>query len=594
MSKIFEGFARVSRPRVDRPERDVYYARLLKGVLIVVILLMVLYLFIRKVNDFHIILPDLIILGITFTLGLAYILLLKGKFYASASITILVTFSGMTYIGMTSMGIRDAAVLTYILAIIFTALLLGKLAALVVTILSILSVWIMIVLENRGLIVYDPWNIELIARDVSFVILFTFILMLFYESIMNKYIRELSESRAGYKEVNEKLSKQNSEIKHINQELKRAMEKAEESDRLKTAFLANLSHEIRTPMNGIIGFSELVISSDISEKERKEYNSIIANSCKQLLGVVNDIIDISKIESGVLELHKQEVNLNELMREVYEHHALNARQKSLKLEFIPGLEDTFASISTDDIKLKQIFNNLVGNAIKFTREGFVKFGYILKGKELEFFVIDSGLGIAKEKQKEIFERFIQVNSGHARMYGGTGLGLSIARAYIEKMGGKIWFHSEENSGTQFYFTLPMTKDSTSSVKKNDQKEAIVDYSARALIVEDIEYNEILLKGMLKKFSLELIFARNGQEALDLFQQNKDLDLIFMDIKLPDSDGLDITREIRKRDQKIPIIAQTAYAFAEDREKALQAGCNEVLTKPINQKALDKILSGFLK
>jgi signal transduction histidine kinase/CheY-like chemotaxis protein len=594
MAHLFTAYGKINRPRFDRPGRDVFYARLLSTILVVLIILMAVYFVVREIHEQRLITPDIIILGNIVTLILAYYLLRKGHFTISASITIMVTFIGMTYIGMTSMGIRDAAVITYLVIIIFSALLLGKLAALITTILSIISVWVMIYLENQGQIVYEPWAIELIARDVSFVLITTFVLMVFYENVMNRYIREISESKAEYQKISEQLTGQYREISKMNEELKVAMEKAEESDRLKTAFLANLSHEIRTPMNGIIGFSELVISPEVTDEEKEQYNSIIANSCRQLLGVVNDIIDISKIESGVLEIQPRPLQLNQLMQELFDLHALSARNKKLEFLFIPGLEDNYCQITTDEIKLKQILSNLIGNAIKFTKEGFVKFGYLHKNDKIEFFVVDSGSGIPEKSQKDVFERFVQADGSHTRIHGGTGLGLPIAKAYIEKMKGRIWFQSEEQKGTAFYFTLPFDEKKSqirSEISVDTEKEKT--YAGKVLIVEDVEYNEILLKGMLRKYDLELLVARNGKDALTIFKSHSDFNLVFMDIKLPDIDGYEVTREIRKVNTSMPIIAQTAYAFSEDREKAIEAGCNDLISKPITQKALDKLLSGYL-
>lgn len=594
MADFFPSFGKINMPRIDRPGRDVFYARLLSSILVILIIIMVAYIVLRVIKEFKLITPDYIILGILTTLIFAFYILKRGHFTIAASLTILVAFTGMTYIGMTSMGIRDAAVITYLVIIIFSALLLGKLSALIITVLSIVSVWVMIYLENQGQIVYEPWAIELIARDITFVLIITFVLLVFYENIMNRYIREISESKAEYQKISEQLTNQNQEISKMNEELKVAMEKAEESDRLKTAFLANLSHEIRTPMNGIIGFSELVISPEATDEEKEQYNSIIASSCRQLLGIVNDIIDISKIESGVLEIQSQSLNLNHLMQELYDLHELRARQKGLKLSFVPGLEDNYCQIAADEIKLKQILSNLIGNSLKFTNQGFIKFGYLLKNDKIEFFVIDSGQGIPKSRHSDVFRRFVQADGSHTRLHGGTGLGLPIAKAYVEKMKGQIWFQSEENIGTEFYFNLPYNEiEGSSKEEKSGDSEIARTYTGKALIVEDVEYNEILLKGMLKKYDLELLIARTGKEALSIFNSHDDFTLVFMDIKLPDIDGYEVTREIRKNNTSIPVIAQTAYAFSEDREKAMQAGCNDMISKPITQKALDKLLSGYL-
>lgn len=581
-----------SNSRYDRLERDKHSAALLGNVLVVLFTIMVIYMGIRLSQEFRFEVPEILLLAIMFSFAVAYYMLRRDYFVAAAIITISVGFAGMTFISMTSMGIRDAAVLTYLLIIIVTSLLLGRLAAIIMTLLSIVSVWVMVFLENNGYLVYDPWRIELIARDMSFVILATLVLVVYYDNILNKYIRDISKSRSDYRKINAELTGMNKEIMKINAELTEAMKKSKESDRLKTAFLANLSHEIRTPMNGIVGFSELVLSPESSDEEKQEYNRIIANSCRQLLGVVNDIVDISKIESGVIELHKREVDLNDLLQELYSLHALTARKQQLTLEMIPGFEDGFARIITDEVKLQQILNNLVGNALKFTNEGFVRFGYVQKGKMIEFYVIDSGIGIPEEKQKQIFERFIQADSGLARRKGGTGLGLSIARAYVEKMGGKIWVQSEYGKGSEFYFSFPLEKEVTPQKAPVVQEEKSSNARIPLLLVEDTESNEILMKGMLRNYPFDITVARSGEEAVELFKKYRPFSLILMDIKLPGIDGYEVTREIRKLDKEVPVIAQTAYAFQEDREKAIAAGCNDLLSKPITRAALEELLDTF--
>lgn len=592
MGKPFETLNFFSNSRYDRLERNRQSAALLSNVLIVLFSMMVLYMGIRLLQMFRFEVPEILLLVITIVFGMAYLLLRRGYFYAAAILTIGVAFAGMTFISMTSMGIRDTAVLTYLLIIIVTSLLLGRMAAIIMTLLSIVAVWVMVYLENNGYLIYNPWRIELIARDMSFVILATLVLVVYYDNILNKYIRDISKSRTDYRKINAELSGMNKEIMKINAELTEAMEKSKESDRLKTAFLANLSHEIRTPMNGIIGFSELVLSPESTDEEKREYNRIIANSCRQLLGVVNDIVDISKIESGVIELHNRHLNLNDMLRELFSLHSLAAREHKIDLEMIPGFEDGYAGIIADEVKLKQILNNLIGNAIKFTNKGSVKFGYVPKGKMIEFYVIDSGIGIPEARQNDIFERFIQADSGLSRRRGGTGLGLSIARAYVEKMGGKIWLRSEKGKGSEFYFTVPLVQEVTRKSAPAEQRMDTAAERIPLLLVEDTESNEILMKGMLRNYPYDIVVARSGEEALELFQKSGPFGLVMMDIKLPGMDGYEATREIRKLDKEVPVIAQTAYAFQEDREKAMEAGCNDLLSKPISRVALEEILQKF--
>jgi signal transduction histidine kinase len=592
MGKPFATLNFFSNTRYDAVERNRHSAVLLRNVLIVLFSIMLFYMGIRLSQVFRFEIPEILLLTIIFFIGLSYFILSKGYFYVAAVLAIGITFAGMTFISLTSMGIRDAAVLTYLLLIIFSSLLLGRTAAIVMTLLSIISIWVMVLLENNGLLVYNPWSIEYIARDMTFVILATLVLVVYYDNILNKYIRDISKSRADYRKINAELTERNKEIMKINADLIGAVEKSKESDRLKTAFLANLSHEIRTPMNGIVGFSELVLSPESTEEEKQEYNRIIATSCRQLLGVVNDIVDISRIESGIIELHKRNMNLNGMLRELYGLHSLAAREKEIVLEVIPGFEDGYAGVIADEVKLQQILNNLLGNAIKFTNEGFVKFGYVPKDRMIEFYVIDTGIGIPEAQQNDIFERFIQADSGLSRKRGGTGLGLSIAKAYVEKMGGKIWVQSEEGKGSEFYFTIPLEKKVSGNSAPVTEQVQSSGQRLPVLIVEDTESNEILMKGMLRKYPFDIIVARSGEEAIEQFKKYRYFALILMDIKLPGIDGYEATREIRKLDKEVPVIAQTAYAFQEDREKAMNAGCNDLLSKPISRIALDEVLQKY--
>jgi signal transduction histidine kinase/CheY-like chemotaxis protein len=418
-------------------------------------------------------------------------------------------------------------------------------------------------------------------------------LTIFYDLVLNRYIREINHTKRQYLALNEELTERNQEIMKMNEELIKAKDKAEESDRLKTAFLANLSHEIRTPMNGIIGFSQLLTSSEATSDEKTEYKSIIETSCKQLLGVVNDIIDISKIESGIIEVKKQTVNLNNLMNELNSFSSLSAKSKGIQLELYTGLDDDNSYILTDDVKLHQILSNLIGNALKFTSYGSIKFGYSVKERFLEFFIFDTGIGISMEKQDKIFDRFIQEDDGIARKYGGTGLGLSIAKAYVEKLGGRIWVLSRENIGSKFFFTLPFESINLQGTRPKPSTPSCISDKIKVLIVEDIDINELLLREYIRKYNFDVTTAHTGEEAIDIVGKTENLGLIFMDIKLPGIDGLEVTRRIRKKNGTVPVIAQTAYAFSTDRSQAISAGCNDMITKPLTQSAVDDVINRYL-
>ena len=593
MNRLFKSAVSSDLNQISRRERHKLSSQLLNTILKIMIVLLSGYWILRQILDYQLGSAELALLGLILLLVCSFVLLRKRLFIPSAILTILSTFSGLTYIAMTYQGIRDSGVISYFIIIIFTALLLGRLAAITVSVLSIIAVWIMVYLEQNGMLLYQEPDLAFIARDYNFLIFATAALTFFYDVVINRYIREINQSRSQYQVVNQELTEKNKEITKFNAELKQAKEKAEESDRLKTAFLTNLSHEIRTPMNGIIGFSELVLSREITAEQKTEYNSIIASSCKQLLGVVNDIIDISKIESGIIDIYKDPVDLNKLLREVYNLHSLAAKKRGLKFDLFTALEDDESYVLTDGIKVSQICSNLVGNALKFTSSGAIQFGYSVKEDTIEFFVHDTGVGIEQDMLEKVFDRFAQENTDISRRFGGTGLGLSIAKAYIEKLGGRIWVESEVKKGSRFHFTIPYEQIRQRETSQKTPLDSVANDRIRCLIVEDIEVNEVLLKVLLKKYNFELLYARTGEEAMDIFERNDQIRLILMDIKLPGIDGYEVTRRIRNKNKTVPIIAQTAYALTGDSENAMAAGCDDLITKPITQGALDAIIQKYV-
>ncbi len=384
--------------------------------------------------------------------------------------------------------------------------------------------------------------------------------------------------------------------KKTEEELIKSKEKAEENDRLKTAFLTNMSHEIRTPMNGIIGFADLLKKANYINKEEYDYYAnIIADSSKQLLNIVNDILDISKIETGQIDLFEEEISVNKIISETFSFFELKAKEKNLKLNVFKGLSDKEATIKTDQSKLKQILFNLVSNAFKFTEKGSIDFGYHLKNNELEFYVKDSGIGIAKKYHKKIFDRFIKAENITTELYGGTGLGLAICIGLVGKIGGKIWVESEKDKGAEFYFTIPYktsTQTKVSKLQENITESDLADFTI--LVVEDEKNSAIYLKEILSNRKIKQLLAKDGKQAIEMFKKNPDIDLILMDIKLPVMDGYTATREIKKIKSDIPVIAQTAYAMFGDKEKALKAGCDDYIAKPISEENLISLLEKYLK
>ena len=388
-------------------------------------------------------------------------------------------------------------------------------------------------------------------------------------------------------------------------ELKRAKEKAEESDRLKTAFLANMSHEIRTPMNGILGFYELLKTPGLTGTKQKEYIEIIGKSGKRMLNILNDIIDISKIEAGLVKIEMEETNINEQIKYIYDFFKPEADAKGIRLSIKNAFETDKASIKTDEEKLNVILANLVKNAVKYTEKGKVEFGYSLTGSpakamELLFFVKDSGRGIPKDRQEAIFERFIQADIHDKMAKQGAGLGLTIANSYVKMLGGKIWVESEEGVGTTFYFTLPFKADpikrEIESPNEGNEEVPPKDSERRLtiLIAEDDETSEKLISINVRPFSKEILIAKNGFEAVELCRSRPDIDLVLMDIKMPGLTGYEATRKIREFNKDLVIIAQTAYALSGDREKAIEAGCNDHIAKPINKATLIALIGKHLK
>ncbi len=416
------------------------------------------------------------------------------------------------------------------------------------------------------------------------------------ESI-DRYYQKVKELEAAHIEIHfshQELLKVNESLQLINQELVQAKEKAEASDRLKSAFLANMSHEIRTPMNGILGFSQMLNQPNVEAARRDEYIGIINDCGNQLLRIVNDIIDISKIEAGLMEFETRETNLNELLNDIYLLYLPMTEKQGLALKLRQSLPDHESVISTDPVKLRQVLENLLGNALKFTRQGYLEFGYISGGGMLKFFVRDTGIGIDPQYHQQVFNRFWQVEQTYTRNQGGTGLGLSISKAYVEKMGGTMWVESEVGQGATFYFTIPhqhaYKRLPSPGIEDSPRK---LRGGSTILIVEDEPVNYLYLSEVLKDSGAKLILAKTGIEAVNFCINHPEIDIVLMDIKLPDINGYEVTRRIKALRKDLPVIAQTAYALSNDRERSLEAGCDEHIAKPISPKVLINAINRFV-
>jgi len=419
----------------------------------------------------------------------------------------------------------------------------------------------------------------------------------FWESAYISPIRNEEGEITHFLAVKEDITEK--KIKH--EELVIAKEHAEESDRLKSAFLANMSHEIRTPMNGILGFAELLKMPELTGNEQREYISIIEKSGARMLNIINDIVDISKIESNQMKVMISETNVNEQMEYIDNFFKAEVDKKGLQLTLIKTLTTSQAIQKTDREKLYSILTNLIKNAIKFTDEGSIEFGCYLNEKLnavpfLEFFVKDTGIGIPKNRIEAIFERFIQADITNKMARQGAGLGLAISKAYVEMLDGRIWVESEEGKGSVFYFTIPCTNLSeTKTIVTNSLPNVIEELSIKPLkiiIADDDDASSLFLSLSVRKFGQEVIVARNGIEAVEACRNNPDFDLILMDIQMPEMNGFEATRQIRKFNQDVVIIAQTAFSLAGDKEKALEAGCNDYLSKPIKKEILNKIIQKY--
>ena len=381
--------------------------------------------------------------------------------------------------------------------------------------------------------------------------------------------------------------------KKAEDELIIAKDKAEESDKLKTAFLQNISHEIRTPLNGVIGFANLLQDEGVSKEEICEYTTIINQSGNRLLEIINNVLDISKIETGQLVANNTYFPLNSLIAEIYSMFSINAKEKHLELNYKFPDDTDKLNIRSDKFRLNQILINLVSNAIKFTNSGSIDFGYKIIGEKIEFFVKDTGIGINKDLQSEIFKRFTQANSNTSSEYDGAGLGLAICKGLVELLGGKIWIESETNHGTTFFFTIPYifdnqfeTHETTVSIEKRNITNKTI------LIAEDDLTSFYFLSKILNRADLNIIHAKNGKEAVEFVRNRPEISLVLMDMKMPVMDGLEAIKEIISIRPDIPIIAQSAYAFTEEKETALEAGCIDYLTKPIEQDILLNMINKY--
>lgn len=417
-----------------------------------------------------------------------------------------------------------------------------------------------------------------------------------YECILNnkkiwlhdyKFFIQLPNDKPGIGGVSFDITK----LKETELELIKAKEKAEESDLLKSAFLANMSHEIRTPMNGILGFSQLLKEPGLTGDQQQKYIKIIEKSGARMLNIINEIIDISKIEAGMITPEIKEFDLNEQIEYVYNFFNPEAKAKGIELFIKNSLPEKESILLSDREKLNAVLINLVKNAIKYTDKGSIEFGYYVKNNFLEFYVKDTGIGIPKDRQNSIFERFIQADIIDVQARQGAGLGLSISKAYVDMLGGQIWVESEIGLGSTFYFNIPYKVQEKRAIapemniipiRQENQVKKL-----KFLIAEDDETSEMFISIIISTIGKEILKARTGKEAVEICRNNPDIDIILMDIQMPDLSGYEATSQIRHFNKEVIIIAQTAYGLSGDREKSIAAGCNDYISKPVKK---DELLS----
>lgn len=443
--------------------------------------------------------------------------------------------------------------------------------------------------------IYDKWIPQYIEKDSDWryylkYILITgslIIVLILLLIVANRVLQSRVKSKT--KDLQEQLIL-NSKIM---EELETEKIKAEESDKMKSAFLANMSHEIRTPMNGILGFTELLKSPDFSSEKQIEFIEIIQRSGHRMLGTINNIIDVSKLEAGMEKPQIKEVNIQNIMVELLNFFSPEATSKGLKLtinEDIAALSERFY---TDEYKLNSILTNLVKNALKFTKAGSIEIKYVINNNAAEFWVIDTGIGIAPNKQISIFDHFVQADFSHSSGFEGSGLGLSISQGYVKLLNGEMSLESELSKGSTFYVRIPNNKNVVFKPIENLQSpianQQIPSSKYKIIIAEDDETSFYFLEEVLKDVAKHIIHAKDGIEAIELAKKHSDFDFILMDIKMPKINGFEATKEIRKFNKDIFIIAQTAYAQESYKAEVKQAGCNAYISKPIDKEKLLQLL-----
>jgi len=397
------------------------------------------------------------------------------------------------------------------------------------------------------------------------------------------------------------ISRDITKLKMVHEELIKSNLEAEMSNRLKSSFLANISHEIRTPLNSVVGFSNLLLENDISREVKEEYIEHINHNSEKLLQIIGDIIDLSRLESSQIEITYEETSVNSIIKEVVDEarNGIRRNEKPIILNVKDQFEEDCDLIFTDRIWLKRVLTHLMDNAVKFTLDGSIEFSYYRENENLIFKIKDTGIGINKENLGRIFEEFRQEIDGHHRPFEGLGIGLTLAKEVIERMGGKIFVQSEKDVGSEFSFLIPYRPAGSTNARLKtlvkDQQAGSLNWSSRkCLLVDDNKDVLIYLKRILLDTGINVVTARSGIEAIEIIKKISDLDIVVLDMQMPQMNGIEATQEIRKISRDIPIIAQTAFIFEDDKDIILQAGCDACLIKPIRKEHLITVMSSFIK
>lgn len=398
------------------------------------------------------------------------------------------------------------------------------------------------------------------------------------------------------------ISRDITSLKKIHEDLIKANVEAEASNRLKSSFLANISHEIRTPLNSVVGFANLLLANDITNEVKEEYIEHINHNSEKLLQIIGDIIDLSRLESSQIEITYEEASVNSIVNEIVDdaRKIVKRNEKSIIINVMNMLEENGDLIFTDRIWLKRVLNHLMDNAVKFTLEGSIRLSYTRENDNLLFRVKDTGIGINKENLDHIFEEFRQEINGHHRPFEGLGVGLTLAKEVIERMGGRIFVQSEKGVGSEFSFSIPYRPAGGSTRIKsklvsNEPLNFQADWSSKTcLLVDDNKDILLYLNRVLIDTQIKTISARSGIEALEIVKSTPGIDLVLLDMQMPEMNGIEATKELRKIRKDIPIIAQTAFIFEDDKDIILEAGCDACLIKPIRKDHLLTVMSSFLK